>query len=66
MALVIAIISPVLLLEVVYAAKEPFRRDPGHPQWHHGSFQDHRDDVRRLTHELLHSRGQVLLFLISQ
>lgn len=43
----------------VLAFTEPFRRDPGNPQWHHGNFQDHRDDVRKMTHELLHSRAQV-------
>lgn len=54
------LIAVVALIGVVHAAKEPFRRDPGHPQWHHGSFQDHRSDVRRMTHELLHSPAQVL------
>ncbi|CAK9871609.1 unnamed protein product [Sphagnum jensenii] len=43
----------------VQAVTEPFRRDPGHPQWHHGSFQDHSEDVRKMTHDLLHSRIQV-------
>lgn len=55
------LIALLLLLVPIQAATEPFRRDPGHPQWHHGSFQDHRDTVRKMTHELLHSSAQVLV-----
>lgn len=56
-----ALVTVATLLELAHAApaQEPFRRDPGHPQWHHNSFQDHRDAVRKMTHELLHSRAQV-------
>ncbi|KAH9290361.1 hypothetical protein KI387_034478, partial [Taxus chinensis] len=35
------------------ALKEAFRRDPGHPQWHHGAFQDVSDlksDIRHMLH----------------
>jgi hypothetical protein len=58
-----ALVTVATLLELAHAApaQEPFRRDPGHPQWHHNSFQDHRDAVRKMTHELLHSRAQVPL-----
>ncbi|BBN07035.1 hypothetical protein MPTK1_4g00410 [Marchantia polymorpha subsp. ruderalis] len=38
---------------------EPFRRDVGHPQWHHGTFQDVSDMVKREAHHLLHSRARV-------
>ncbi|KAG0575716.1 hypothetical protein M758_5G026800 [Ceratodon purpureus] len=59
----VIVVALALLLSLqqqqAHAAKEPFRRDPGHPQWHHNSFQDHRDTVRKMTHELLHSRAQV-------
>lgn len=35
------------------------RRDPGHPQWHHGAFQDVKDSVRSDVREMLHSRAEV-------
>nr|ATG70875.1 hypothetical protein [Juniperus microsperma] len=36
------------------AVKEAFRRDPGHPQWHHSAFQD-ISDLRSEVHDILHS-----------
>ncbi|KAK3011226.1 hypothetical protein RJ639_012378 [Escallonia herrerae] len=41
------------------SARQPFRRDPGHPQWHHGAFQDVRDTVRSDVRRMLHSRAEV-------
>ncbi|KAL8130179.1 hypothetical protein V2J09_019334 [Rumex salicifolius] len=36
-----------------------FRRDPGHPQWHHGAFQDVRESVRSDVRRMLHTRAEV-------
>ncbi|KAI3737884.1 hypothetical protein L2E82_27899 [Cichorium intybus] len=36
-----------------------YRRDPGHPQWHHSAFQDVKDSVRSDVHRMLHSRAEV-------
>lgn len=58
-AIAVAILPLLASLKEAGAVTDPFRRDPGHPQWHHGNFQDHKDNVRRMTHELLHSRAQV-------
>ncbi|XP_047317007.1 uncharacterized protein LOC124920547 [Impatiens glandulifera] len=41
------------------SAPQPFRRDPGHPQWHHGVFQDVKDTVRSDVRRMLHSRAEV-------
>ncbi|MFS7901477.1 hypothetical protein Hanom_Chr01g00000121 [Helianthus anomalus] len=38
-----------------------YRRDPGHPQWHHSAFQDVKDIVRSDVHHMLHSRAQVII-----
>ncbi|KAJ8623419.1 hypothetical protein MRB53_031948 [Persea americana] len=38
---------------------QAFRRDPGHPQWHHGAFQDVKDSVRTDVRHMLHSRAEV-------
>lgn len=56
----VAVFAILVLASVeVEALPEPFRRDPGNPNWHHGNFQDHRDDVRKMTHELIHQRAEV-------
>ncbi|RWW42985.1 hypothetical protein BHE74_00051411, partial [Ensete ventricosum] len=51
-----------LLPYAVESSAQAFRRDPGHPQWHHGAFHDVlgtvRDDVRRM----LHTRAEVCNF----
>nr|GEW22713.1 capsid protein [Tanacetum cinerariifolium] len=36
-----------------------YRRDPGHPQWHHSAFHDVKDSVRSDVHRMLHSRAEV-------
>lgn len=46
------------------AAPEAFRRDPGHPQWHHGAFHDVRDSVRSDVRRMLHTRAEVFVFSV--
>ncbi|XP_043723598.1 uncharacterized protein LOC122670703 [Telopea speciosissima] len=41
------------------SAPQAFRRDPGHPQWHHGAFHDVKDSVRSDVRRMLHSRAEV-------
>ncbi|PRQ39472.1 hypothetical protein RchiOBHm_Chr4g0425571 [Rosa chinensis] len=41
------------------SAPQAFRRDPGHPQWHHGAFHDVRDTIRSDVRRMLHSRAEV-------
>lgn len=48
-----------LLLTHSDSAPQAFRRDPGHPQWHHSAFQDVRDSVRSDVRRMLHSRAEV-------
>ena len=42
---------------------EPFRRDVGHPHWHHSAFQDVPLNYRHEMKQLLHSRAQVYLLI---
>lgn len=44
------------------SAPQPLRRNPGHPQWHHGAFHDVRDSVRSDVRRMLHSRAEVTLY----
>ncbi|KAF9594602.1 hypothetical protein IFM89_034224 [Coptis chinensis] len=54
------IISLVLILDQSNSAKQqPFRRDPGHPQWHHGAFHDVKDTIRSDIRRMLHTRAEV-------
>ncbi|GAB2294230.1 hypothetical protein Dimus_028447 [Dionaea muscipula] len=52
-----------LVLSVLVASSESahkaFRRDPGHPQWHHGAFQDVKDSIRSDVRRMLHTRAEV-------
>ncbi|KAG6757903.1 hypothetical protein POTOM_038229 [Populus tomentosa] len=48
-----------LILTHSDSAPQAFRRDPGHPQWHHSAFQDVRDSVRSDVRRMLHSRAEV-------
>lgn len=41
------------------SAPQAYRRDPGHQQWHHGAFQDVKEDVRSEVRQMLHSRAEV-------
>ncbi|KAJ3683034.1 hypothetical protein LUZ60_013261 [Juncus effusus] len=48
-----------LLIPAVRPARQAFRRDPGHPQWHHGAFHDVQDGVRADVRRMLHTRAEV-------
>ncbi|CAN1281621.1 hypothetical protein LINPERPRIM_LOCUS17803 [Linum perenne] len=48
-----------LLLTRSDSAPQPFRRDPGHAQWHHGAFHDVRETVRSDVRRMLHTRAEV-------
>ncbi|GAB4842998.1 hypothetical protein Ancab_012976 [Ancistrocladus abbreviatus] len=54
--LIIILSAEVVQLE---SAHKAFRRDPGHPQWHHGAFQDVKDSVRSDVRRMLHTRAEV-------
>lgn len=43
------------------SAPQAFRRDPGHPQWHHGAFHDVKDSVRSDVRRMLHTRAEVTI-----
>ncbi|XP_022938328.1 uncharacterized protein LOC111444453 isoform X3 [Cucurbita moschata] len=49
----------VLLAVPLESAAQAFRRDPGHPHWHHGAFHTVRDSVRHDVRRMLHSRAEV-------
>lgn len=53
-----------LLVFVSDSARHAFRRDPGHPQWHHSAFHDVRDSVQSDVRRMLHSRAEVNFLLI--
>ncbi|CAM8921384.1 hypothetical protein QQ045_031634 [Rhodiola kirilowii] len=46
-------------LPIAESAPQAFRRDPGHPQWHHSAFRDIRDSVRSDVQRMLHTRAEV-------
>jgi len=63
---IITLIIPIfLLLTHSESAPQPFKREPGHPQWHHSAFHDVRDSVRSDIRRMLHSRAEVVPHLIS-
>ncbi|XP_022722292.1 uncharacterized protein LOC111279598 isoform X2 [Durio zibethinus] len=41
------------------SAQQAFKRDPGHPHWHHSAFLDVRDSVRSDVRRTLHTRAEV-------
>lgn len=49
-----------ILFCVESASPQAYRRDPGHPTWHHGAFQDVKDSVRSDVRQMLHSRAEVI------
>ncbi|KAJ8767279.1 hypothetical protein K2173_017323 [Erythroxylum novogranatense] len=55
----VLILTLSLLATLSESASQGFRRDPGHPQWHHGAFQDVRDSVRSDVRRMLHTRAEV-------
>lgn len=56
-ALILSLI--LLVIRSASAAPPAFRRDPGHPQWHHGAFHDVQDSIRSDVRRMLHSRAEV-------
>ncbi|KAJ9555070.1 hypothetical protein OSB04_009684 [Centaurea solstitialis] len=53
-------VSLILILKTSESAPpQAYRRDPGHPQWHHSAFHDVKDSVRSDVHSMLHSRAEV-------
>nr|GLL48469.1 uncharacterized protein LOC109170570 [Ipomoea trifida] len=55
----IAIVTLSLIITQSDSASQAYRRDPGHPQWHHGAFHDVKDSVRSEVRQMLHSRAEV-------
>lgn len=53
----------VLLAVPLESEAQAFRRDPGHPHWHHGAFHTVRDSVRHDVRRMLHSRAEVFLLV---
>ncbi|KAG6428284.1 hypothetical protein SASPL_112535 [Salvia splendens] len=53
------VLGILLSLIFVESAPQAYRRDPGHPTWHHGAFQDVKDSVRSDVRQMLHSRAEV-------
>ncbi|XP_047950932.1 uncharacterized protein LOC125196453 [Salvia hispanica] len=53
------VLGILLSLICVESAPQAYRRDPGHPTWHHGAFQDVKDSVRSDVRQMLHSRAEV-------
>ncbi|KAF5819150.1 hypothetical protein HanXRQr2_Chr02g0074391 [Helianthus annuus] len=54
-----ACFSILLLKSSQSAPNQAYRRDPGHPQWHHSAFHDVRESVRSDVRSMLHSRAEV-------
>nr|XP_010921441.1 uncharacterized protein LOC105044999 [Elaeis guineensis] len=57
--LALLLISSYLLFFRADSAPQAFRRDPGHPHWHHGAFHDVEDSVRADVRRMLHTRAEV-------
>lgn len=56
-----SILALSLLVLQSESAPQAFRRDPGHPQWHHGAFHDVKDSVRSDVRRMLHTRAEVTI-----
>ncbi|KAK8671221.1 hypothetical protein V6N13_037822 [Hibiscus sabdariffa] len=41
------------------SVQQAFKRDPGHPHWHHSAFLEVRDSVRSDVRRTLHTRAEV-------
>ncbi|PKU59342.1 uncharacterized protein LOC110102055 isoform X1 [Dendrobium catenatum] len=48
-----------LFLSTGKSARQQFRRDPGHPHWHHSAFHDVKESVRSDIRRMLHTRAEV-------
>eukprot|EP00250_Pteridium_aquilinum_P008214 c17771_g1_i3 orf=536-2992(-) len=59
MMIVVVVVVVVLVGSGAGVKAEPFRRDVGHPQWHHSAFQDIPVNYKHEMRQLLHSRAQV-------
>ncbi|KAL4592418.1 hypothetical protein LXL04_005412 [Taraxacum kok-saghyz] len=55
----LCIFAFLLLKSSESAPPQAYRRDPGHPQWHHSAFQDVKDSVRSDVRSMLHTRAEV-------
>ncbi|KAG6483974.1 hypothetical protein ZIOFF_060767 [Zingiber officinale] len=53
------LLASFLLPLAAESAQQAFRRDPGHPQWHHGAFHDLQSTVREDVRRMLHTRAEV-------
>lgn len=53
------LLTSFLLPLAVESVQRAFRRDPGHPQWHHGAFHDLQSTVREDVRRMLHTRAEV-------
>lgn len=42
------------------STQQAFKRDPGHPHWHHSAFLEVRDSVRSDVRRTLHTRAEVI------
>jgi hypothetical protein len=63
---IILIVLSFLLLTQSESAPQAFKREPGHPQWHHSAFHDVRDTVRSDIRRMLHSRAEVIFLPSTQ
>ncbi|ONK67584.1 uncharacterized protein A4U43_C05F1550 [Asparagus officinalis] len=57
--LALLLLSFHLLFSAGESKSQAFRRDPGHPHWHHGAFHDVQDSVRADVRRMLHTRAEV-------
>ncbi|XP_045828095.1 uncharacterized protein LOC123920049 isoform X2 [Trifolium pratense] len=58
-SIILIVLSFLLLTHSESAPQQAFKREPGHPQWHHSAFHDVRDSVRSDIRRMLHSRAEV-------
>ncbi|GAU45052.1 hypothetical protein TSUD_198400 [Trifolium subterraneum] len=58
-SIILIVLSFILLTQSESAPQQAFKREPGHPQWHHSAFHDVRDSVRSDIRRMLHSRAEV-------
>ncbi|CAM6099683.1 unnamed protein product [Calypogeia fissa] len=59
MELMAILVFSLAMVNLVGGSVEPFRRDVGHKQWHHGTFEDVSSKVKEEASHLLHSRARV-------
>ncbi|KAF5189349.1 Transmembrane protein [Thalictrum thalictroides] len=59
LSLIFFFFSLSLVLHQSNSSPQAFRRDPGHPHWHHSAFHDVKESVRYDVRQMLHSRAEV-------